>query len=260
MITLWTILSVGLLLSLGFVNKEQDAMLCSDIEINVAPDKELYFIDQIDIRKLLISRGDSIIGQPRFTVNVTELENVLNSHAAIANAEVFIGINGKLTVNIKQRKPVIRIINADGDSYYLDEEGTLMPLSDKYTMNVLVANGLIMEPYAKRYQYSAEQIGKDTLLGKISMLDDLFEMAKYIRGNEFWRSQVQQIYVNSEKDIELVPMAGDQKIIFGDTTFMDEKFKKLMTFYQQGLNTTGWWDKYSVINLKFKNQIVCTKK
>jgi cell division protein FtsQ len=41
---------------------------------------------------------------------------------------------------------------------------------------------------------------------------------------------------------------------------MVEKFEKLHTFYLQGLNTTGSWNKYSVINLKFKNQIVCTKK
>jgi cell division protein FtsQ len=133
-------------------------------------------------------------------------------------------------------------------------------LSDKYTAKVLIVNGVIAEPYIKRYTYSISDIGKDSLLNATSILDEVFAMANYINADKFWSAQIQQIYINKDRDMELVPMAGDQKIIFGDTIAMDEKFKKLLTFYQQGLNTTGWWDKYSVINLKFKNQIVCTKK
>jgi cell division protein FtsQ len=257
---MWSVLIVGLLASLGFVNKEQDSLPCKSLDITVNQDDDLYFLDKIDVQQLIRDRGDSIIGQPKSTVNIPELEKVLNSHADIANAEVYVTVNGEVKVEVKQRKPVIRIINASGESYYLDTEGKLMPLSDKYTAKVLIANGLIMEPYAKRYMYSVEQMAKDSTMRTNSVLDELYAMANYINANEFWTAQIQQIYINSEKNIELVPMVGDQRIIFGDTTAMDEKFKKLLVFYQQGLNTTGWWDKYSTINLKFKNQIVCTKK
>ena len=154
----------------------------------------------------------------------------------------------------------MRVINSNGDGYYIDDTGKLMPLSDKYTARVIVANGNISEPYATHYMYSMADIARDSLKKANSMLDELYAMATYINADEFWKSQIQQIYVNSDKDMELVPLVGNQKIIFGDTTAMDEKFKKLMIFYTQGLNTTGWWDKYSIINLKFKNQIVCTKK
>ncbi len=259
-IALWTVLIVGLLVSMGFVNKEQDSLPCKSLDIKVNQDDDLYFLNKMDIQQLIRDRGDSIIGQPKSTVNISELENALNSHADIAKAEVYMTVNGDLKVEIKQRKPVIRIINANGDSYYLDDEGKLMPLSDKYTAKVIIANGIIMEPYAKRYMYSVKQIGNDSSMKANSMLDELFAMANYINADEFWKAQIQQIYINSDKDMELVPMVGDQKIIFGDTTAMDEKFKKLLTFYQQGLNTTGWWFRYSTINLKFKDQIVCTKK
>ncbi len=257
---MWCILAVGLLLSMGFVNKEQDALLCKDLIVDVNQENDLYFLENMDIVQLLKDRGNPIIGQPKAAVNVAELENVLNSHASIANTEVSMSIDGVVKIKVKQRRPLIRIINTDGDSYYLDDKGTLMPLSDKYTMKVLVANGNIYEPYSKRYQYSVKEIENDTLLSKNCMLEELYKMAAYIDKNEFWKAQVQQIYVNNERDMEIVPLVGNQKIIFGDTTSMDEKFKKLMIFYQQGLNTTGWWDKYSTINLKYKNQIVCTKK
>jgi len=254
------VLIIGLLVSMGFVNKEQDAQLCKALDVKVNQDGDLYFIDKLDIAQLLKDRGDSIVGQPKATVNITDIERSLNSHAAISKAEVSMSIDGVVKVDVKQRNPVIRVINADGDSYYLDDEGKLMPLSDKYTMKVVVANGNIIEPYSKYFMHSMADIAKDSTLKATSMLDELYAMATYIHADGFWRSQVQQIYINSEKDMEIVPMAGNQKIIFGDTTAMDEKFKKLLTFYREGLNTTGWWDKYSVINLKFKNQIVCTKK
>ena len=257
---MWSALITGLLLTMGFVNKQQDQLLCKSLDIMVNQDDGLYFLDKIDIAQLIKDRGDSIIGQPKSTVNIPELENVLNSHADIANAEVSMSIDGEVKINVKQRKPVIRIINKNGDSYYLDDEGTLMPLSDKYTANVIVANGNILEPFAARYKYSVADISKDSLLSATSLLAELFAMANYINADKFWKSQIHQIYINDEKELEIIPLAGNQKIIFGDTTDMDEKYKKLLTFCQQGLNTTGWWDKYSTINLKFKNQIVCTKK
>lgn len=242
------------------MNKQQDALLCTALNVSVNQDNDLYFLDKLDIIQMIKDRGDSIVGQPKSTVNVTEIEKSLNSHSNIANAEAYMSINGEMKVEVTQRKPVVRVMNLDGDSYYIDSDGTFMPLSNKYTAKVLVASGMLSEPFIKRYTYSIADIGKDSLLNATSLLDEIYAMANYINADKFWSSQIQQIYINKDRDMEIVPMVGDQKIIFGDTTAMDEKFKKLLTFYQQGLNTTGWWDKYSIINLKFKNQIVCTKK
>jgi cell division protein FtsQ len=257
---MWSVLIAGLLLSLGFVNKKQDSLLCKSLDIKVNQDDDLYFLNKMDVAKLIHDRGDSIVGQPKSTVNITEIQHALNSHADIADARVYLTIDGKLKVEVKQRKPLLRVINATGDSYYIDDQGKLMPLSEKYTANVIVANGNILESYATGYMYSMGLAVKDSTSKKNKILHDLYAMAKYINADPFWKAQVQQIYVNSDRDMEIVPMVGNQKIIFGDTIAMDEKFKKLLTFYQQGLNTTGWWNKYSTINLKFKNQIVCTKK
>jgi cell division protein FtsQ len=259
-IVMWSVLAAGLLVSLGFVNKKQDSLLCKSLDISVNQDDDLYFLNKMDIAKLIHDRGDSIVNQPKLSVNTTEIEHALNSHPDIADAKVYITIDGRLKVEVKQRRPLLRVINASGDSYYLDDVGKLMPLSEKYTANVIVANGNILESYATGYMYSMGLVAKDSASKKNKMLHELYAMAKYINADQFWKEQVQQIYVNSDREMEIVPMVGNQKIIFGDTTAMDEKFKKLLTFYQQGLNTTGWWNKYSIINLKFKNQIVCTKK
>ncbi len=253
-------LIVGLVLSMGFVNKDQDALPCKSLDIKVNQDGDLYFLNKKDVEQLIKDRGDSIVGQPKAKVNIPEIEKKLNSHDNIANAEVYITIDGKVKVDVKQRKPIIRVFNAAGESYYIDSEGKLMPLSSKYTAKVLIANGAISETYTKNCKYSVLEKQMNDIVKQNNKLEELYVMARYINADEFWKAQVQQIYVNSELDMEIVPMVGDQKIIFGDTVALDKKFKKLLVFYQQGLNTTGWWDKYAVINLKFKDQIVCTKK
>ena len=258
--SLLVICVIGLVLSLGFVNKEQDELRCTSLEIDVNQDGDLFFLDKADIEKLIKSRGDSIIGEPKAKLNIPDLERALNSHADIANAEACVTIDGHVKVKVIQRRPIVRIFNGNGDSYYMDELGKLMPLSDKYTAKVLVANGKITESYGKFYKRTMEEIAADSAVRSNTMLDEVYAMAKYIDADAFWKAQIQQIFINGDNDMELVPMVGDQKIIFGDTTNMDQKFKKLQIFYSQGLNTTGWWNKYSTINLKFKNQIVCTKK
>ena len=259
-VSLWVCLLVGLFALMSFVNSKQNSLLCKSLDVKINQNDDVYFLDKMAVEKLIKDRGDSIVGQPRYSLNIPELERALDSHEDIAKAQASMTIDGEVRVIVKQRKPILRIFNSTGDSYYIDEAGKLMPLSEKYTARVLVANGDIKESYAANYMYSIADIARDSAKKANSSLDELFAMAMYINMDEFWKSQVEQIFVNSERDLELIPLVGNHKIIFGDTTLMDEKFKKLMTFYKQGLNTTGYWEKYSTINLKFKNQIVCTKK
>lgn len=256
----WIIMVAGLFVALGFVEKEQSELRCKQPQITVNREDENIFVEPADILSLLRDRGDSIKGQPMSDVNVTELENVLNSHVAISSAEVYVSVDGEVSIEVSQRKPVIRIYNYDGESYYIDEEGKLMPLSEKYTARVPVAAGFINEPYAKRYMYSVDDIERDSLARTNSILDDLYRIAMFIKGDEFWKAQVEQVTVNREGELEIIPLVGDHRIVIGDASDLEQKFRKLKIFYEEGLNTTGWWNNYSVINLKFKDQVVCTKK
>ena len=93
-------------------------------------------------------------------------------------------------IYVKQRTPVLRIINYKNDSYYIDIEGNLMPLSESYTARVLVATGFIIESYANTY--SLDLLSRDindTLLTKF-IIDDLYLLAKYINESEFWKAQI----------------------------------------------------------------------
>jgi cell division protein FtsQ len=140
--------------------------------------------------------------------------------------------------------------------FYLDEEGYQMPLSDHYTPRVPVVTGYINDGLTEA---SVPEMMKNAVLAETIKSDEVYTLVSYLRKNEFWNAQIQQINFNSNNDIELIPTLGNHLIIFGDLTHMEQKFNKLKIFYKEGLNHSNW-NRYDTINVKFRNQVICTKK
>lgn len=257
---LWIIAITGLITSLGFVSRSEQAIVANNLNITIFNNDENLFLSENDVKQFLSDRKDSVLNSSYRNINIPELERALNSHPAIENAEVSRELDGQIKIDIQQRTPVLRVINKDGESYYIDSQSKLMPLNDNYSARVLVASGNIVEPYARRYQFSVDQIKKNELFSDVSLLDDLLDVSNYINSDTSLANLIQQIYVNEEKELELYPAIGNHKIVFGDAKNIAEKFNKLRVFYTEGLNKSDGWTKYSTINLKYKNLVVCTKK
>jgi len=258
-ILLWLLLAGGAILLFAFTNKTTNQMRCKEVIININNDNENYFVDEADILQMAYQRGDSLKGQMMKDINIYSLENIFNAHPSVQNAEVYASINGELFINIIQRKPIARIITYTGDSYYFDADGKLMPLSEKYSARVPVFTGSIPYSFGANYtrDFKKENLPEDSLNMDNRLMCSIFHLAKYINESEFWTAQIEQVNI-VDNDFELIPKVGDNKIIFGDAKNTDKKFKKLMTFYTEGLSKTGW-NKYSIINLKYENQVLCTK-
>lgn len=257
---LWIIAISGLMASLAFVSKKESLVKVGNLDITVNATGENQFVDEDDVKHFFIERHDALLNAEVKDVNINALEKALNSHPAIENADLSVDVNGDVKINVTQRTPLVRVLTMGGESYYIDTQSKLMPLSDKYTARVLVVNGYVHEPYSRRYMFSVNEIAKNEIFREVSMLDDIYEMAIYITKDTVLNGLVQQLSVNEEKEFEMYPAIGNHKIIFGSATDIAEKFEKLKVFYREGLNKTDNWNKYSIINLKFKNQVVCTKK
>lgn len=70
---------------------------------------------------------------------------------------------------------------------------------------------------------------------------------------------IEQIVVYPDGEWLLVPRVGDFDVHFGRPVNMETKLKRLAVFLGEYLPRMGW-DTYSSINLKYDNQIVCTRK
>jgi cell division protein FtsQ len=253
---LWLLGISSLLVVLAFANKSIDEVRCKQISISINHDDESAFIDSLEVAKLIQESGKQYVNQQFGLINTAGLEQLLNNHTHIKVAEVYRNYDGELHLNIKSRRAIARVINAQGESFYLDEDGDLMKWSPLYTARVPVFTGRIFESYDRFYMinFNRDDIN-DSLLIKMNLYG-IYRLARYIDSNEFWKSQIEQI--NIDKEVELIPMIGSHTIVFGDFSELDEKFNKLMVFYREGLNKMGW-NLYKTINLKYKNQVVCTK-
>lgn len=255
---LWSLLGCAVLISVAFVSVKQSEVYCTSLAISIDDDNGNYFIENEDVLQLLNSKDKQPVGKRLDEINTALLENIINSNPYVANAEVFSTVDGKLHINIKQRNPIIQILNSEGESFYIDDDAYLMPVSENYTPDVIVANGNINSRYTRRKIESMEFVPNDSI-NKSFILEQLFSIAKYLQTDSIANALFTQIYVTDKNELELVPRFGDHIVVIGDAGDFKKKVEMLLVLYRKGLNKKGW-TQYSSINLKFENQVVCTKK
>lgn len=255
-IVLWSLAAILVVVSLGFSSKEQGMMPCKGLRINIADETGNFFIEPAGIRELLNTRGEKIKGLPMRDINMALLEKIVYTNPYVSKAEVYSSIDGYVTIDIWQRDPIMRIINNDNEHFYIDDQGVFMPVSDQFTKPVVVASGFIFDGYNQKALRFASAHPTDT--AALPLLVQTNEVARYLCEFPFWDAQVEQIYVNLDNEIELIPRIGDHRILLGNTDNLDEKMNNLFIFYTEAMKKAGW-DEYSVINLKYKGQVVCSR-
>ena len=201
-------------------------------------------INNKDIAQLLEKNfGYGLKGEMLQSLEIGRIEVVVENEPFVKNADVYIDAKNKLHINIVQRQPIVRIVDANNTNYYLDSAGIKLPLSKHYSARVLVATGNI-PPYLSDFRT------KDSYL-----LNQLFKLVRFIGEDDFLNPLIEQVSVDRLGEFTLVPKMGGQKIQLGTTKDMEEKFYNLKEFYRQAMPTEGW-KKYNTLIIKYKNQVV----
>lgn len=254
-IALWLTAIVYLAGISAFVTERHNGVLCNKIDVVIADSLAKRFLEPRDITNLLADRNLLALGEPITEINTDKIEKTVADNNMVKHCNVYTTIDGIVTVEIWQREPVVRIIDRNSKSYYLDVEGSVISMSDRFTPHVLVVNGYISTPFKLN---KVENIYDKKYDKKARRLREIHEMALFIRQNEFWDSQIVQMYLNAKGEYEIIPRIGPHLIILGDASDFREKLDKLWVFYNNGLKNVGW-NNYLKINLKYKDQIVCSK-
>lgn len=258
-IVIWLAIIAYLVVALSFVSKKQTEAYCKKIEVRVVDATDNHFINEADILKKFNENNISLISHQIDSINKDKLEKLLYSIPTVKKVEVFVENGETIGVEIEQRNPIVRIMNQDETGFYIDEFGKLMTLSDKYSAHILIVNGNINEQFSKNLTKNLTPKENEIVVPQNNLLQDIYILSKYISEDEVWKSLIEQIYVNKDREFELIPKIGDQIIVFGTIENMKDKFRKLKALYQIGFQKTDW-NMYKTIDLKYKNQAVCTKK
>lgn len=242
---IWVVSLAGLVVLMSFIGVKKSTMTCKKVQVLIPGSQ--YFIDKQEVDDILGLNNNSLVGKKLEFINLHALEKRLKANPFVESARVYADMDGVIVVEISQRQPMMRIINLNGQNFYVDEHGLKIPVSANFTAKVVVANGFIDEAFISKV---------DTLHTEVAR--EVFRTADFIRKDTLWSAQIGQIYVNEQHEIELIPRVGNQRILLGHADSLDVKFKNLLAFYKQALPLVGW-DTYKAINIKYSNQVIGIK-
>lgn len=227
---------------------------CTKILINITDSSDYHFVTKGHLMNLVYGTSSKILGRPLREVPVTDIEKRIKTIKELKEVEVYTAIDGTLHVYVNQRNPIMRIIPDEGGDFFVDEDGFMFRKRNLYNPRLHIIEGNIDITPAMLDNVSI----LDTNVNS-TILKDIYHFIDFIRGNSFWSAQIDQIYVNKENEIDLIPRVGNHTIHMGTFEDYKDKLRNLKAFYEKVLPEVGW-DKYSVINLEFGDQIVCRRR
>lgn len=241
----WIVSLTGITVLMSFINIKRQQTKCIKVQILI-PGAD-NFVEREEIESILRQSDGELVGRRLEEINIQFIEDAIKRNPYIAFVKVFTDMDGVISIEINQREPVLRVINAKEQDFYVDSKGLKIPISSNFTANVLVATGNILE------KFNGKVDTMHTLLGK-----DLYKIALFAKKDSLWDALFEQMYVNDKMDIELLPRIGNHRIVLGNADSLDKKLSNLMVFYKQGIPLVGW-NAYKTINLKYCNQVVCER-
>jgi cell division protein FtsQ len=226
-----TVIILGFLLSFSLKKFSGQKITDNKISVKMNEKTPVYFIDEKDILEIVKKENPSgKVGD----LNIPALEKRINNLPAVDSANVYLNLNGKLNLDIKQRVPVFRL-NKAGKDFYVDQRGTEFPISRTYSHPCMLVTGNVKKDEYEKLAELVEKIDKDDF------------SKKYFIG----------ISKDRHDDYYLLTSEGNYKVEIGDLDNIDFKVKGFKTFVEKYLVFQDP-EKYNMISVKYQNQIVTT--
>ena len=243
--SLWWLLGVAVAGLLIAAMQQKKRLPCSDIKVEIDGNEGHVFVDEKEITDKLEVNG-AALGTAISTIDLRTLEAVLRKQPWIQNAELYFDNNQVLQVKVKEREPIARIFTLEGESFYIDSGGIRLPLSHDYSAHVPMFTSF---PSNKKNLSAPDS----------ALLNDVKNIARFIQQDSFWNAQVSQVVITPQSNFTIIPVVGNQTILFGNADSIASKFDRLTAFYKQVWAKTGF-EKYETISVMFDGQVVATKR
>lgn len=253
-ISLMIILLAGTFILVSFADQKHRVHRYKSFKIEVLNETDDALITEKEIREMMAEKFGNVEGAMISMIDLVEMEKMAADNPYISVCEVYQTVSGELIMKVRVRAPLVRIINEQGQQFFIDRNGYMVPVSFRHPSHVVVANGKIPDRFI-----AIDRTEKPlSVLPDSSVLWQIYSVALGIEKDSFLKSFIDQIYITEHKEIELVPKFGSHEILFGTAENSVQKLENLKTFYLEVMNRIDW-NTYKSINLKYNNQVVCSK-
>lgn len=224
-------------------------IVCKGVRIEILDSAENSFVSVSDVRRFIDKSCGRIIGEKLDSIDLVMVEKAVDSRSAVLKSHAYVTRDSMLNIKVTQRRPVVRFQKKDG-GFYADSEGYIFPLQSTYASHVQIIDGEI--PLAANSGYKGD-------LGSQKEKDwfrSIMRIVNYMENSRVWKDKIVQISVADNGELTLIPREGQEKFLFGHPHSMIEKFNKMERYYTTIIPEKGK-NRYSIIDLRFRNQIVC---
>ncbi len=203
-------------------------ILTSELEVYFK-EKGARFLDVEIVNKLLIQSNDSLFFQQKDMVALNKVEQHFLDHPVVKSAELYTVPEGRLYIEIEERLPIVRI-QAD-NSFYLDEVGKVIPLSDRFTAKVPLFYGELKEENMQALVQLISKLSSDAFLAA-EVIDFQWQNSEFVLGLRSYPFEV----------------------VWGEDKAFEHKVEKLKRFCAFTLENKD--KKFNRINLTYDKQVV----
>jgi cell division protein FtsQ len=245
--TIWCCIGVTVIVLLVAAVRKEDKQKCKGLFVTINGVNNNFFVDKQDILQAINEYIDgSPVGKPVSLLDLRALENDLKKNTWVKKAQLFFDNETRLQVIITEREPVARVFSTTGTTFYIDSSIAMLPLSDKFSVRLPVFTGFPSDKMVLRKADSA-------------LLKDVCQVSMAIQQDSFLMAMIDQVDITPQRTFEMIPKIGNTVIAIGDGKDAAEKFVKLKLFYKEVVVKAGW-NKYSMVDVQYKGQIVAKRK
>ena len=225
----WVILSIGAFVLSSYRNAERRVL-----GFVVHMDYQYpQMISKDSVDKMLTLVFKDSMSRRKSEINLKRLELRLAQNNLIKKTEAFLTLDDTLHIKVFPRIPVARVQGKT--EFYLDFEGSVIPLSPTYDAKVPI---ITTTPDIDRYQALSSL--------SIAIANDNFLASHIVDIEDFG----DQVYMNiADHDYRLKIKSVDD---------MQTKFKKYKAFYAAAIEQ-GIINDYSEVALDYSDQIICKR-
>lgn len=215
-----------------------------DIRIMLENNDNNHVLEEEDIFRLMQLDRENLIGASLSTLNMRQLELRIRANRWVEDADVYSDLKGNLFVEVVLRRPIARFVQPDGSGAFIAEDGTIMPVPQRFAIRTVLVTGPATAQLMKKDNLYQDEYG-----------NKLMALIHSLQAHAFWRAQIAQLDISTSGKIKMQPQVGSQVIEFGKPEQIEAKLNKLQIFFTRILPTRGW-NRYHRVNVEFQNQIV----
>ena len=249
------VLIAGWLTGTGFLfrymRQERSAAVCNRLEVHFAD--SLRFVSEQDVRGYLDREYGAYVGQRLDSVQLSHIEDLLESRSAVMNCEAWTTDDGALHLEITQRAPVLRFMSSEQEGFYVDAQGYIFPLHKSYTAPVPVVEGAIPVHVDAGYK------GEAPTERERAWIAGVLAMNRYVSASRTWKRSIRHVRVRANGDLLLSLEGRSEEFIVGQPEDIPDKLFRIDR-YLGAIAPTKAEGYYKTVNVKYKQQIICRQK